>query len=198
MEDLNPLGVPSDLKGPPGQRGLRRRVLRRRVAVLNAGKRVEFGCRTLASHRCNQIINSEGVAERVREEFRTKKCRQDARSPRISFRCNRCSPLLGEHGRQGEADISGAAIKDDVTHVQFESGMWWAARPPFSPMLISCAIKFASLPSTAKRSVDIYMCRQVQQQMSSLATSGRRAALTVEELSTVPEDARTYRTVGRA
>lgn len=40
--------------------------------------------------------------------------------------------------------------------------------------------------------------KTVQQQMAVLANNGRRAALTVEELATVPDTARTYRTVGRA
>ena len=39
---------------------------------------------------------------------------------------------------------------------------------------------------------------QVQQQIAVLANSGRRAALTAEELSSVPDNARTYNTVGRA
>ena len=42
------------------------------------------------------------------------------------------------------------------------------------------------------------MILQVQQQMATLAKMGRRAALTAEELSSVPEDARTYNTIGKA
>ena len=42
------------------------------------------------------------------------------------------------------------------------------------------------------------LLQQVQQQMATLAKMGRRAALTAEELSSVPEDARTYNTIGRA
>ena len=42
------------------------------------------------------------------------------------------------------------------------------------------------------------MLPQVQQQIAVLANSGRRAALTAEELSSVPDTSRTYNTVGRA
>jgi len=49
-----------------------------------------------------------------------------------------------------------------------------------------------------KCNVGFHITMQVQQQMAVLATNGRRAALTVEELATVPDSAKTYRTVGRA
>jgi hypothetical protein len=39
---------------------------------------------------------------------------------------------------------------------------------------------------------------QMQQHIAALARKGRRAALTVEELRSVPDDARTYRTIGKA
>lgn len=39
---------------------------------------------------------------------------------------------------------------------------------------------------------------QMQQHIAVLARKGRRAALTVEELKAVPQDARTYRTIGKA
>lgn len=48
------------------------------------------------------------------------------------------------------------------------------------------------------RFADQFTLMQMQQHIMVLARRGRRAALTVEELKTVPEDAKTYRTIGKA
>ncbi|CAK0764041.1 hypothetical protein CVIRNUC_003118 [Coccomyxa viridis] len=40
--------------------------------------------------------------------------------------------------------------------------------------------------------------KSMQQQVAVLARQGRRSALTVEELKGFPEDAKTYRTIGKA